>query len=155
MILLPLTLEPWPLAPKGWVWEIIHTPALTPLFCRCACECAKSFQLRPTLFDPLDYSHPGFSVHGILQARIPKWVAVLSSRRSFWPRAWTLCLLHLLHCWRILCHHNHLGSPFAVGINSERSRSWDSGIWITEARDISLPHPLHGLALKTRLHVAQ
>ena len=39
-----------------------------------------------TLCDPLDCSLPGASVHGILQARILKWVAVLSSRGSFQPR---------------------------------------------------------------------
>ena len=30
----------------------------------------------PTLCDPVDYNPPGSSVHGILQARIPEWVAV-------------------------------------------------------------------------------
>ena len=41
-----------------------------------ACMHAKSLQLCPTLCDPIDYSLPGFSVHGILQARILKWVAI-------------------------------------------------------------------------------
>ena len=31
-------------------------------------------QLCPTLCDPMDYSPPGSSVHGILQARILEWV---------------------------------------------------------------------------------
>ena len=35
---------------------------------------------------PLDCSPPGSSVHGILQARIPKWVAIPFSRGSFHPR---------------------------------------------------------------------
>ena len=43
----------------------------------------------PTLCDPLDYSWLGSSVHGIFQARILEWVAVSSSRGSFWPRDWT------------------------------------------------------------------
>ena len=30
--------------------------------------------------DPVDYSPPGFSVHGIFQARILEWVAISSSR---------------------------------------------------------------------------
>ena len=38
---------------------------------------------------PLDYSPPGSSVHGILQARILEWVAMLFSRGSSWPRDWT------------------------------------------------------------------
>ena len=36
-----------------------------------------------TFCDPLDCSPPGSSVHGILQARIPKWVAISSPRGSF------------------------------------------------------------------------
>ena len=34
----------------------------------------------PTLHDPKDYSLPGSSVHGILQARILEWVAIPFSR---------------------------------------------------------------------------
>ena len=30
----------------------------------------------PTLSDPMDCSLPGFSVHGIFQARMPEWVAI-------------------------------------------------------------------------------
>ena len=33
-----------------------------------------------TLCDPMDYRLPGSSVHGILQARILKWVAIPFSR---------------------------------------------------------------------------
>ena len=47
------------------------------------CVCAQSY---PTLCDPLDCSPPGFSVHGISQARILEQVAISSSRGSFWPR---------------------------------------------------------------------
>ena len=36
--------------------------------------------------DPLDYSPPGSSVHGILQARILEWVAISFSRVSSQPR---------------------------------------------------------------------
>ena len=35
-------------------------------------------QLYPTLCDPVDCSPPGSSVHGILRARIPEWVAIPS-----------------------------------------------------------------------------
>ena len=37
-------------------------------------------------FNPIDYNLPGSSVHGILQAWILEWVAMLSSRESSWPR---------------------------------------------------------------------
>ena len=35
-----------------------------------------------TLCDPVDYSLPGSSVHGILQARILEWVAMPSFRKA-------------------------------------------------------------------------
>ena len=47
------------------------------------CVCA---QLGPTLHDPMHCSPPGSSVHGVSQARILEWVAMLSSRGSSRPR---------------------------------------------------------------------
>ena len=61
----------------------------------CACLLGL-LQLCLTLFNPMDCSLPGSSVHGILQAEIPEWVAMASSRGS------NLNLLSLLHCRRIL-----------------------------------------------------
>ena len=58
-----------------------------------------AFQSCLTLCDPMDYSPPGSSVHGILQARILEWVARPSSRRSSQPREW-VHLLHALH-WQV------------------------------------------------------
>ena len=43
-------------------------------------------QLCPSLCDPMDCILPGSSVHGILQARILEWVAILFSRGSSQPR---------------------------------------------------------------------
>ena len=45
-----------------------------------ATAAAKSLQLCPTQCDPIDGSPPGFSVPGILQARILQWVAISFSR---------------------------------------------------------------------------
>ena len=56
-------------------------PTLSPW-----CMCAQSLQSCLTLFDPMDCSPPGFSTHGISQARILEWVAMSSSRGSSWPR---------------------------------------------------------------------
>ena len=39
-----------------------------------------------TLCDPMDCSRPGFSVHGIFQARILEWVAIPFLKRSYQPR---------------------------------------------------------------------
>ena len=47
---------------------------------------AKSLHLGPTLCDPSDYSLPGSSVHGILQARILQWVAIPFTKSSFQAR---------------------------------------------------------------------
>ena len=40
----------------------------------------------PPLCDPMDFSPPGSSVHGILQARVLEWVAIPFPRGSSWPR---------------------------------------------------------------------
>ena len=50
-----------------------------------ACVCSIT-QSCPTLFDPMDCSPPGSSVHGISQARILEGVAISSSRGSSQPR---------------------------------------------------------------------
>ena len=52
---------------------------------------SKLLQLCLTLCNPMDYSLPGSSVHGILQARILEWVALPSSKGSKQP---LLCLLY-------------------------------------------------------------
>ena len=45
---------------------------------------AKSLQLCPTLYDPVDSSPPGSPVPGILQARTPEWVAISLSNAWKW-----------------------------------------------------------------------
>ena len=49
----------------------------------CVCSVTQSC---PILCNPMDCSPPGFSIHGISQARILKWVAMPSSRGSSRPR---------------------------------------------------------------------
>ena len=49
----------------------------SPVYCHFSCV---------RFCDPMDFSLPGSSVHGILQTRILEWVAISSSRRSFPPR---------------------------------------------------------------------
>ena len=46
---------------------------------------AKSCQSCPTLCDPIDGSPSGFSVSGILQARILEWVAISFSTTVIFP----------------------------------------------------------------------
>ena len=46
------------------------------------CMCAKSLQWGPSLCNPMDYSLPGSSVLGILQATILEWIAMPASKGS-------------------------------------------------------------------------
>ena len=74
------------------------------------CVYAQSLQSCPTLCDPMDCSPLGSSVHGILQTRVLKWVAMPSSRGSSQPRDWT-CSFHVSCIGRwVLYHKHHLGS---------------------------------------------
>ena len=45
----------------------------------------KVAQLCATLFNPTDYSLPGYPIHGIFQARVLEWVAISFSRASSQP----------------------------------------------------------------------
>ena len=57
----------WPV----WSLAVIH-----PIY-NSLCMSAKLLQSCPTLCNPMDYSPPGSSVLGILQARILEWVALI------------------------------------------------------------------------------
>ena len=61
--------------------------------CVCVCVCVKVkilvTQSCLTLWDPVDYSPPGSSVHGISQARILGWVVIPLSRGSSQSRGQT------------------------------------------------------------------
>ena len=56
---------------------------------------AKSLQSCPTLCDPMDCSLPGFSVHGILQAKTLEWVVISFS--NAWK--WKVKVKSLSHVW--------------------------------------------------------
>ena len=73
--------------------------------------CVLSLQLSLILWDTTDYSLSGSSVHRILQARIPEWVVIPSSRGSPQCRDQR----HISYvpgiCRRVLYHWCHLGNP--------------------------------------------
>ena len=48
-----------------------------------------SLKLCPTLCEPVDYSPPGSSVRGILQARLLEWVAMLYGKSKLAKIAWS------------------------------------------------------------------
>ena len=64
-------------------WVNISTESDVPCSRVCVCVCV---QLCLILCNPMDYSPPGSSVHGISQARTLEWVAMSSSRGSSQPR---------------------------------------------------------------------
>ena len=70
----------------------------------------------PTLCDPIDYSLPGSSVHGILQARILEWVAVPFSSGSSQPRDWTQ--VSCIAGGFFTCLSYLLGKPKNTGVGS-------------------------------------
>ena len=63
-----------------------------------------SAQSCPTVCDPMDCSLPGFSVHGVFQARILEWVAISSSRGSSWLRDQT-CISYVSCIGRQILYH--------------------------------------------------
>ena len=73
----------------------------------------------PTLSDPMDFSPPGSSVHGILQARVLEWVAIAFSCRhlSYFHKLFLLnnnLVMYRIPGWQVF-----LFSTFKVYI------SWD------------------------------
>ena len=75
------------------------------------CVPANLLQACLTLCHPMDYSLPGSSVHGILQARILEWIAMSPSRESSRPRD-RACVSYV-SCTgkRVFYQQYHLGSP--------------------------------------------
>ena len=63
-----------------WMAEPLSCPpeTISTLLINYVCVCARSLQPCPTLCHPMDWSPPGSSVHGILQAKIPEWVGLLA-----------------------------------------------------------------------------
>ena len=72
-----LTIDPWPSALDTRFSKLMEYVCFVTLSCL-------------TLWDPLDCSPPGSSVHGIFQARIPEWVVISFSSGSSQPRNWTM-----------------------------------------------------------------
>ena len=80
-----------------WLQAGLKIPEWINEFCILqTCIHAKSLQSCPSLCDPINYSPPGSSVHGILQARMLEWVAIPFSRRFY--------IRGLLYCHLVSAH---------------------------------------------------
>ena len=77
----------WQRHSPSCVWRSCWGPDIC--VCVCVCVCVLVTWSCPTLCDSMDYSPPGSSVHGILQARVLEWVAIPFSKGFSWPTVWT------------------------------------------------------------------
>ena len=88
------------------------------------CPCWHT-QLCLTVCCPMDYCLSGSSVHGILQARVLEWVAILFSRGSSWSRdqTWVSCISCIGR--QVLYQLSHQRSPMSTSdqIRSDQSLS--------------------------------
>ena len=62
---------------------------------------SEATQSCPTLSDPMDCSLPGFTVHGIFQARVLEWGAIAFSA-LFYLLVYNITLLFFLALWSVL-----------------------------------------------------
>ena len=109
--------------PVGWDCSHPAPHVLSPL-------CVHTLVTQPCLIlcDPVNYSPPVSSVHGISQARILQWVAMPSSRGSSWPRDWT-CVSSVSCTGRWILYQH---------------ATWEA-LWVPEADFIRLGHTAVGL----------
>ena len=102
-------------------WDTSHPP------CACASLVTQSC---PTLWDTMDCSPPGSSVHRISQARILEWVASSFSRGSPQPRDWThvSCISRrILYCWATWEAHPPRGLKPKRWTKTNLLRTWENG----------------------------
>ena len=71
--------------------------------CVCLCVCAWA-QLYSNMCDPMDYTQPGSSNHGSLQASVLDWVAISFSMGSSQPNDWT-CVSWASYISRWILYH--------------------------------------------------
>ena len=89
------------------------------------CVCVKVTQSCPTLYNPVGCNLPGFSVHGILQARILEWVAIPFSRGFSQFRDWTQV--------------SHIAGGFFTSWDTSEAQEYWSGLPIPSPADFPNP----------------
>ena len=70
--------------------------------------CAKSFHSCLTLYDPVDCSPPGSSIHGILQAKLLEWIAIPFTRGIFLTQGSNPSLSHFRQIVSSLSHEGNI-----------------------------------------------
>ena len=80
LVRVPLVIHKMTLGSTEHCIQLNHIAILfSNVFLLIMAAAAKSLQLCLTLCDPIDGSPPGSSVHGIFQARVLEWVAIVLS----------------------------------------------------------------------------
>ena len=86
-----------------------------PFLWKLSAAAAKLLQLCPTLCDPIDGNPPGSPVPGILQARIPEWVAISFSNAWKWKvKVKSLSRVRLLATPRTAAYQAHITYPLDI-----------------------------------------
>ena len=107
-----------------------------------------------TLCNPIDWSLPGSSIHGIFQVRILEWAAISSPKGSSPPRDWThvswicICLadsLLLSYLWSpyVMFCSDLIASKFFILFCWWTSQFFSGGImslFIQQMRISNFPH---------------
>ena len=118
----------------------------TGVGCHCLLQCMKVksekevAQSCPTLSNPMDYSLPGSSTHGIFQARVLEWGAIAFS--IIWGRSTYIAILTLGSCkfhslselcqpttktiWRIRDHWDQIRVSSILAAASDMRQSWST-----------------------------
>ena len=60
----------------------------------------------PTLSDSMDYSLPASSAHGIFQARVLEWGAIM------WSQMWKICISSSIYCLSVYDYMKTIGISF-------------------------------------------
>ena len=89
--------------------------------------------------NPMGCSPPGSSVHGIFQARILEWVAILYSRGSSQPRDWTRVSCISCIGRQILYHCVTCEAPILEQWLANTTAHWNH-LWGFKNNSVSRPH---------------
>ena len=77
-------IQPWCIPFPIWNQSVVPCPVLTVLSLHFFCLCFVVSRVQ--LWNSMESSLPGSSIHGTFQERILEWMAISYSRGSSWPR---------------------------------------------------------------------
>ena len=107
----------------------------------CCCHCLVA-RWCLTLCDPMDWSLPGFFLHGISQARILEQVAISFSRGSSQPRDWT-CISCISCIGRRILYHWVTGEALLITTTRIMNKSLPLNAGSVFTHFTFLPHTSH------------